>query len=374
MEEKKCGILTFHRARNIGADLQAYALQTYIESQGERVEIINYSPKYIEDSFGIVPKNLLRQIDTGRLAKIKCLLKLLLKFPYTCMREYKFARYRRKYYHLSGRKTNKYEEVSKKANEYKVIFCGSDQIWNPMLTNHLDRVYFGDIGTNKIYKVSYAASIGQLEMISSDEEKFKKLVHNLDRIGVRETSAKEYLNKLNITSVEVNVDPTLLLSRRQWEKIMKEIKISYKYIFVYALEINEKLIEVTKLLAKKTGLQIIFLDMKNRYGKGAHSKYTTDPNEFLGYVKNAEYVVTNSFHGTVFSIIFQKNFFVIPHKTKNNRIENLLENLELTYRIVEGEPEQVDYEKEIDYVKTEYRLEKAVVDSKNYIKQALERV
>lgn len=106
--------------------------------------------------------------------------------------------------------------------------------------------------------------------------------------------------------VEVNVDPTFLLERREWGEIIADIKIDYPYVLVYALEINKNLIHLAREISREKGLEIIFLDMKNRYGKNAHSKYTASPDEFLYYIKNAEYVITNSFHGTVFSVIFEK--------------------------------------------------------------------
>ena len=139
---------------------------------------------------------------------------------------------------------------------------------------------------------------------------------NLDYIGVREKSAKKTLEELGAQDVKLNVDPTLLVKEEVWHKLAKNIDKKIKYILVYTLEINDELIKIVKNVSEKKNLQVICLDLKNRYGKRGMTRYTADPREFLGYVKNAEYVITNSFHGTVFSIIFEKRFLSIPHKTR----------------------------------------------------------
>ena len=367
----KAGILTFHRARNIGTCLQAYALQTYLESKNVDVEIIDYKPAYIEDSFGLFPANLIAEYKGVR--KLLCFMKLLYKVPYNIRRESKFKSFRNKYYKLSKRQYNRFEDFQDVGNDYSHSFYGSDQIWNPNITYGLDPVFFGAFKGKRPVVASYAASIGLAEIPEEYVDDMSRMVSDMDFVGVREVTAKKVLDAVIDKEIYVNADPTLLISKGQWEKIASPVECKDKYIFVYALEINDNLIQAARELSEKEGLDIVFTDMKNRYGKRAHSRYTCDPSEFISYIKNAEYVITNSFHGTVFSIIFEKKFLTILHKTRGSRLIDLLTELNLDTRIIQSPKElEVVYE-DIDYLSVKDKIKEKASLSESYIQKVLEK-
>lgn len=373
MKEKKIGILTFHRARNIGTCLQAFALQEYLAKNYKETELIDYRPQYIEDSFGVFIKDLYRAAKGNKKAEVVFWLKTILRFPFSCVREWKFYKFRKDKFHISNQMYKTQDSMNAIEPCYSHIFFGSDQIWNPQLTENIDPIFFGDFSSQEIAKASYAASLGANVLSEEEKKKLQKEVKCLDFIGVREKSAKEILNNLVGEDVFINIDPTLLLDRETWEANLDRINVKDKYILVYALEINEELIKIVKQIAKDKNLKVVALDMKNRYGKYGITRYTTSPTQFLSYVKNSEYVITNSFHGTVFSIIFRKQFLSIPHKTRSTRVKDLLETLGLERRLVYTQAECIDIDEAIDFDSAQRKLEPLQQASKMYIDKVLQK-
>lgn len=371
MGEKKVGILTFHRARNIGTCLQAYALQKYLEDQKKTVEFIDYRPQYIEDSFGIFIKELYRQAKGNAKKIVLFWIKTILRLPFSSIRERKFGAFRKEHLKISQKTFYKREEMKNIDEEYSHIFFGSDQVWNPQLTEGIDTVFFGDFGADKVIKASYAASLGANVLTVVEQEKLRRSVEYLDYVGVREESAKAILEELNVKNVIVNIDPTLLVDKSVWDSISKPSTQKEKYILVYTLEINEELIKIVREISEKKNMKVVCLDMKNRYGKHGSSKYTTDPTEFIGLVEEAEYVITNSFHGTVFSIIYEKKFLSIPHMTRSTRVKDLLSKLGIEERMVFTKKECIDIDADIDYISVKKKLDLVKKESQEYIKMVL---
>lgn len=369
---KKIGILTFHRARNIGTCLQAFALQKYLNTYDKEVEIIDYRPQYIEDSFGVFIKDLYRNVKGNLREEILFWVKTILKFPFSCVREWKFYRYRKSKLNISNTIYNTKESMKNLQPCYSHIFFGSDQIWNPQLTNGIDNIFFGNFSAGKTVKASYAASLGANELSLEEKNKLEKEIGNLDFVGVREKSAKNTLFNLGVKDIFVNIDPTLLLDEEIWYADLNPVRVKQKYILVYTLEINDELINIANKVAEEKNLKVVTLDMKNRYGKRGIIRYTASPSEFLSYVKNCEYVITNSFHGTVFSIIFKKKFLSIPHKTRSTRVKDLLESLGLERRLVYTESACIDIDEGIDYDSVQDRLEILRQDSRRYIDMVLQ--
>lgn len=370
MKKREIGILTFHRARNIGTCLQAFALQHYFEQKKESVNLVDYRPQYIEDSFGVFLKCRYRDAKKNPRDLIVFWVKTVLRFPVTLVREYKFTKFRKNYFRLSDQHYCSLEEMAAADMKYTHYFFGSDQIWNPELTEGLDPAFFG-VFSSTAKKISYAASLGANKFSDEEKKSLVELVNSLDYIGVRECSAKELLETECDKNISVNIDPTLLIGKSVWEELTGPRLRKEPYIFVYTLEINEELIKIAKALASKKKLKIIFCDLKNRYGRAGISKYTTDPLEFLQYVKYADYVITNSFHGTVFSLIFEKQFISVPHRTRSTRVKDLLQTLGIPERIVYTYEECIDIDRCIDYKSVEKKLELLQRESREFIEEAL---
>lgn len=323
MKNKKIGILTFHNVYNYGAFLQAYALERYLSKENE-VKIINYiNPNVIEPYKLIECKN------------IKTLIKSAILLPINLIKNIKFKLCLKKYCNLTKR-MSKQELIKDGLNEYDVLITGSDQVWNTLITKELDDVYTLNFKT-KAKKMSYAASLGNGMIDTQFREDFRKKISQIDYVSVREENTREVLEDLleNNKRCSVVVDPTLLLTRDEWETFLKEPKEKEKYILVYAMTKNKKIYEIANKIANKFSCKIIHFTRTNgEYDndKILSKKIFADPREFVGLIKNAEFVLTNTFHGTVFSIIFNKRFLSILPQNASNRITEILKIFSLEDR------------------------------------------
>lgn len=368
---KKVGILTFQNAHNYGAALQLYALKTFLCKKGYDAIAINYVNKNIEKQY---PKFPIINIQTDRKLAI---IKSLLLLPITIIQNlYAYRQYRRKYKKFVDftnklTNSNKIYDFKKLSDlkDYYAFVCGSDQIWNPVLTKGLDGAYFCDFDTEAV-KIAYSASMGLKQLPNIEELSFKRMINNFDYIGVREQALKEYISNFSTRDIEVTVDPTLLLEKEDYTEMTCENKRG-KYIFLYSLIEDEKLYLIAEELSKKLNIPIIELRYKKLY---SHRKYIqvadSGPEDFLTYIKNAEVVITNSFHGTIFSVLFEKNFYTIFNNWGSSRLETLLNNLGLQERCISSF-EEINMNSLIDYKKVKDKLNKLRNNSVQFLEKSL---
>ena len=363
----KIGILSYHNSVNYGAVLQIFALKTTLEKLGAEVSVVNYeaiSSEYSVFSF----KN---AMSTNGFTKglVKYIYYKIIAKKHINIKKENFEKFTENYFNLS----QKYKSIDdfEKLNDYDVIICGSDQIWNPEITNGFDPMLFCNFNSNKIKKYSYAASVGDVKIISSLEKKkeFLRLIKNFDQIAVRETELAEFITENTSVNPLVTLDPTLLLNAEEYDKVEDNRNVKKDYILIYQLARYPKTMEVAKQLAKDNNLKIIEI-INNPYVKSKNSlmELSASPGEFVNLMKNANYIITNSFHGTVFSIIFKKNFYTISSRTRNSRIINILGTLELNDRLIEEKAQDFPRD-EIDYTKVKPLLEKQRESSLNYLKK-----
>lgn len=358
---KKIGIITFHRAHNYGAMLQAYALQNKITRMGHEVKIIDYRDKNIEVLYKIL-----------KFGNFKRAISSILNFATNNNRYKSFNDFLMNNMRLS--KSYSLEQLKKEAPKYDIYIAGSDQVWNTDITIGLSDAYTLNFGSKSIKRISYAASIGKSN-IESEKEIYKQKLKNIDNISVREESGKNILEPILEKEIDVVLDPTLLLTRKEWEEVIQDTKQEeQKYILVYVVEPDDEYVKVVNYLAKKTKLGVIHFGKKNIYNNTIRSAYTNGPLDFIKLIKNAEYVICTSFHATVFSIIFNKKFFVIPHKTTGARVTNLLSKLGIIERAVYtlDEFKSKDYEQKIEYESVNQKLEKERRKSIAFLKNAIE--
>jgi len=234
---------------------------------------------------------------------------------------------------------NKYIKLKSKINDEDVFIVGSDQVWNYKITD-FDDVFLLNLNEKNIKKYSYAASFGIEKIEDEYLYKYKELLLDFDFITVREHQAYKILkNQMNIES-EIVLDPTLLLDASQWSKIFKKNKTENKYILMYLIIKDDKIIDFALQLSKKTGLKIIFIsDHIFERVKGIKYLGFISPEKWAYLFYNAEFVVTNSFHGVAFSINFNKNFFVdlLPKALSdvNSRIIDILKLFSLENRLID---------------------------------------
>lgn len=321
----KVCIVTFHSAYNFGAVLQAYALCQYLNDKCDETRILDYHNRKIDDTY-----KLPRLSDYISVPK-RSISKLMQYVMYKGKRK-KIDNFRERL-PLTKRYDEGHTETADA--EADVFIAGSDQIWNYELIGR-DSSYFLDFAKDKI-TCSYAASFGVNKIPEEYRDFYEEGMNNLDSISVRESNAVELVNSLCCKECSLMPDPTLLLDAEKWSEVSKEPNIKNPYILIYKITKEENLISFAKKLSRETGLPIVYIPNDIKSGIVRTTKFNVGPDEWLGYIKNAEYVVTNSFHGTAFSIIFGKKFFTEVSATANtatSRSYSLLRLFGLEDRII----------------------------------------
>lgn len=334
MDNFKICTITHHTVPNYGAILQAYALQKKLDKLGVQNEILNYKSLRVERTY-------YRSFKLCTSWKQK----ILYCLNHRSRKRYKkFDDFVNEYLKVS--KEYKREELAITNDEYDLFITGSDQVWN-LNIHQGDTSYMLDFVSDSSKKGSYAASFGY----SSVPEQYKKITYEyLSKINyflLREETGKNILNDLNINkSAQVVLDPTLLLDKEDYQKIVTPM--NEDYILVYDLINSEELKSFAKELSKKEHLKIKCINVSRKKEKGMYNEYFAGPKEFLSLIANAKYIVTSSYHGIIFSMIFEKNFYYGLNKNKannNSRIQDLAEKLNFEERNIETTKEITD----IDY-------------------------
>lgn len=345
MNKKRIGVITFHDYDNYGAILQSYALQKKLRELDTYPEIIDYSCQYISNPF--------------RLVNLKE--KGLFNYIYGAIGHICYIPRRRKCNQF--RKHMKYSEPVTRGNmnavsgKYDIYIAGSDQIWDYKLTN-FDQTYFLDFPEKGKKKCSYAASIGEHIPPEQFRSDYSRLLGDFDEILVREDYGADIVNELTGKKPEVVCDPTLLLTADEWDKLLKEPKIRGKYILVYQLGINPEIVSFAKRLKKETGYRIVYIPFPLVGLLKCRCEITVGPAEWMGLFKNAEYVISDSFHGVVFSLLFNRKFFTkADGHHKNRRVEQLLKLVNLSDRTMNDVSDE-QLTEEIDFTYANEQIEK----------------
>lgn len=359
--------ITFHRANNYGAMLQAYALQKKISEKFE-TQILDYDNKYISNIY-----RLFRGNDTFILRDIYHFIKNVSSYKKDKYRYNNFLQFRNqlklsKYFKNSEEVNNNFKNVD------SVYVVGSDQVWNTNISHGFDEVYTLGFASNESIKIAYAASSGKVNVLKDNENKFKDSLNRLNSISVREKPMCDYLVDTLDKDVTVTLDPSLLLTKEQWEDFSGEDRIiEEKYIFAYSVgNANESYYETLNDLAKLTGYKIVFFDKKDNNIKfKKESRYTSGPIEFVNLLKYSEYVVTTSFHGTALSIILNKNFFPVLSSLPD-RLLTLLRKMNLDNRIIKNKNDFMNiFYKEIDWCSVNTILNEERIKSERWLFNAI---
>ena len=297
--------VTFHCAHNYGAVLQAYALQKYIEDNFQNcfTACLDYKPSFLKTK--LITRNSNECIFIS-------FFRNMVAFKSRYKRKKAFDNFIQNYIRVIPN-----DELDEENN---IFIVGSDQVWNKALTNDkLDGVYTLEF-VSKARKTSYAASIG-----TQDEELHKLVAEKIcdfDKVGVREVQSKKLLEKYGIKNVQVNIDPVFLLSPKEYEALSVNI-LNEEYVLVYTLETNKDVFR--KLDKYKRKYKTVSIGtFRNLYRTDYHFS-SLSPQEYLGLIRGAKYIITNSFHAIAFAIIFDRIFEYIPlNNGRGIRIENLL--------------------------------------------------
>lgn len=319
--------ITCHNAYNYGARLQAYALAHYLHNQGHDVEVIDYRPYYLRNEIAIwfSPGFSFRQWG-----------KLILQFPDRIRakrRQPFFDAFSRKNIPLTKQIYWSIEELRKNAPKADIYIAGSDQIWNTLFCNGNDAAFYLDFGKKQVKRISYAASFATQQIAASSAAFVRKELGLLDAISVREQSAIAILNDLGYKGIQA-VDPIFLLTKEEWEKVMDHTGEGERYVLVYDF-MNSPLVRKEAVrIAKEKGLSLYAIGDKRLWYCDRNYLYA-GPETFLSLIRNASYIVSNSFHGTAFAMLFQIPYTVIDREDGLNvRMHDLLQlNSECLYQL-----------------------------------------
>ena len=346
----KVGIVTLI-GNNYGGMLQAYALNTVLKNEKCNVEVLNYN-------------NLNRNEKN-----IKNTIKKIVYLK----RNKKFDEFRRKYIDM----TNKIYDISEYKNKYDAYIAGSDQIWNQQIPWEQRKYFFLDFVEGK-KKVAYAASIGRNKIEEKEKKKISYLCVKFDDISIREKTGVSLYQPLTSKKIENVLDPTLLLTRKEWDKIARSTRGKYNdYVFSYTLGASKDVIKKIDELSKVLKKRIIEISYKKNYKNEEKNVNDAGPSEFVGLMKNSSYVLTNSFHGMVFAIIYGKQFLVFTRGNMNSRIFDLLEILDLRDRVIDLEKDSdIEIEKKmntkIDYNEVYKILDQEKQKALKFLEKALD--
>ena len=360
----KIGILTFHRAENFGAVLQAYALQSFLLQEGYDVRIIDYRNAAIERSYHIFNPSILWS-RKNLLISLQTYLLRFLHIQEKQLRKRKYEDFRRQYLRLTSPVSN-----IQKPLDFDCYITGSDQVWNLHLTGGLDSVYFlGFPMYAHSIKISYAASSDNDPngLIKTHGAKLRNLLNTFHAISVRETFLKQELQPYVQFPIQVCLDPTFLLSREAYLKMAIK-PVETRYILVYHMTPVRMGTGLAHSIAAGSGREVLEIYIYGGYTSHTHSKKGLGPLELLGYIAYADKVITTSFHGLSLSLILHKDVWVV-NKGDNLRQRHLLETLGLSHRLLNT---CKDYNSsEIDYRIIDVRLSELIQSSKSFLKMSL---
>lgn len=367
---RNIGIITFHNAHNYGACLQVYALQNYLISRGHNVEIIDYDSNITKHYNLVIPK-----FRKNLIILVKQLLNNVKYYKSRKQNADNFIDFSKNHLRISTKHYKNIQMLKKDVMNYDTLICGSDQIWNTSLIGKCDEAYLLNFGPSSIRRLSYAASIGSDTIPLRYIPKFKKNLSKFNAISVRENEMVAQIKEISSKEISVVVDPVFLINKDVWIRNFHLKKyVEQPYIFVYSVTVNPFLDECANKLVKLTGLKIVCFNNDNLDSNVAELISSCSPEKFVNYIYNAEYVISNSFHATAFSIIFEKKFFVVPHATLNSRIMNLLSISGLEERQITKDEgiHKENSDKKINYTAVRLRIETEIRHSKDFLDSNLE--
>ena len=310
---KKVGIITIPRADNYGSVLQAYAIQQFINEIELDNELIDYVSPFL------VGRYKLWNINKGNpLVIVRSIVRNCLEYNARKTKKEKYADFRKK---MKLSKKTVYS--SDNIDEYEKYITGSDQIWNTRIT-HYDKSFFLDFVADRNKKIAFSVSMGYADRSDNEIEFYRRMLSDFKWIGVREKTDVQFVKSITgeIDAIDYIIDPTLLIPEEKWRSLLQERVIKEDYILVYSFGNDSKVIERAKYLSGRSHLPVYVIadEWRKKNTEGFINLSGVGPIDFISLIAYASHVVTNSFHGSAFSIIFRRQFTVVPYKGTENRI------------------------------------------------------
>lgn len=369
---------------NYGGMLQAFATVKLLEEYGIKYELIRYKKKKnLVLMIKFIPRVFNRILMNDKIEETKKKINAK-KHPdfqaKTKVRIEEFDKFCKE--HFSDKLSELYDgidDLKNKCNKYEAVITGSDQLWSPagLPTNFYNLMFV----PNNIRKISIASSFGVKYIPWYQKGRTKKYLNRIEYVSMRENSGKEIVKELTGRDVPVILDPVFMFDKEGWERLLpNKNEYNEKYVFAYFLGENRKYREDVEKFAKSKGLKIVTIRHKyidEEYSFGDYAPYDVGPEKFLNYIRNAEYVFTDSFHGAVLSIIHNKNFVIFNRYdedskySKNSRIDSLCQNLGLEQSRYSG---SLDNVKDINYNEVNQKYIVLKEETDKYLKEAFKDI
>lgn len=371
----RIGTVTFHSAYNYGSALQAYALKEYLKSLGHDTHVIDYRGADFDQY---------RLFATGNSQRLRRALSNIFFFPRNFKRYRNFEKFINQHLDITPTRyqgKNAEDKLRKDASSFDALVCGSDQIWNLDCTRGIVGPFFLDFAAPGCKKIAYAPSLAQSHFKpeffdSTTKARLSSLLDDFDSLSVREANTVSLFQPLTKNLINVVVDPTLLLGRLQYKSIEADNLPSKicdkKFIFAYTLWPNDSMRRYVDGLAQRHNLTIVYISRRTiNYSSPSINLFGISPSTFLKLIDDAEYVVSNSFHATVFSILFEKKFITYGKDKATSRMACLLSELSLSDHLVNDQ-----FESELDPISADWNKVQAKISemrsySIHYLKNAL---
>lgn len=351
---KKVGIVSCYFQHNYGSMLQAYATQMALDKlniKNETIDIFGFNHEIKKAKIQyFIKASLTSDILLSKMGMARnVLIKKFSKSAYAEQSKIRgkcFDEFYKRHFRLSGKYASKAALGAACKDNYEAVLVGSDQLWLP--GNIAADYYTLNFVPDTVNTIAYATSFGQSELPKDSSKKASIFLKKIKHIGVREESGQKLVKKLSGRNVPVVCDPTLLFTGEEWMNIQKEKPIvEDRYIFCYFLGNNPPHREFAKRLKEQTGCKIVALTHLDEYvrsdeGYADETPYDIDPSDFLNLIRNAEYVCTDSFHCSVFSILYRRQFFTFRRyarntiQSTNSRLDTLFKLVGITGRLKTG--------------------------------------
>lgn len=381
---KKLGICACYQHKNYGSQLQSYATTVELARRNIDFEVIRYKKKITPL---LLVKSLPRLLNpvfiNDRIIETsqkKMMLKLHPQLAQdNAVRNAAFDKFSQSRFKKLSPVYYGYEQLKEQSKKYTAVMVGSDQLWSPSgITSNFYNLMFADDNT---VKISYATSFGVSQINPKYHKIYNTFLNRLDFISVRENSGKKIVEELSSNKAEVVCDPVILLDAEQWLKEIPNKRLyDEPYIFAYFLGKSAEYRDAVTKFAKQKGLKIVTEPHMDSYNKadenfGDYTPFDIGPAEFVNLIRNAEYVFTDSFHGSVFSMLYQKQFLVFNRysdnssSSKNSRIDSFCKNYGLSDRRYNGNI--ADVENKINYEDVLGKVDEHRQKSKAFLDRAL---
>ncbi len=369
----KIGQITMY-GDNYGACLQAYALQKVCQENGHEIELINYH-QAVREKVGSVSK-----LQKVRKLGLKATLKYIKERKYIELRKNAYKKFRDDYLVFHEGEYYRNDDLKKLNSEFDCFICGSDMIWSEEFSEDWEFFFLNFVEKDK--RFSYAPSFGKNSLTNSNKVKVKEYLQDFNKISCRENGGIDLLESLGVTGAKQVIDPTMLLSKEEWMHCIPEKKriIQEPYVFAYLFgEETQERKKFFRCVEKKIS-RMYTLPKFTKKEQNSFPIKGMGPMEYLRLFRDAEFIVTDTFHGLMFSIIFRKPFVVLKRHDGSNwskysdRMTSALDMFGLKERYVDDDFRELDQMKQLNYDKYETLIKKAQENSLTYLKDIFNEV